>query len=310
MGCALAIVVNANAHAGNIMGTPLSRLRRALGPDQRLFVSRTLGDLQEIVAELVRQGLPPVAVVGGDGTLTVTLSALHRASGGALPPALLVLRGGTMNTVADGMGIPFGRPDQLLRRYRNRRPDAGQRRYTLLSDGQVGFLFSAGLMHTFLQAYYSQPFGTGARGAAMLLAQGIGSTLVGGPLARRLAQPLCARLTLDGVPQAGDAQLFVGAGTVPQVGLGFRPYGRVAHSPQGFHVLAYRGTLGSLPRALPMFALSQGHRVPDALDALCAHIQLRSVQPGTPIPYSLDGELLQSGDVLDLRLGPALRVYP
>lgn len=306
MGRALAIVVNANASRGAIMGRPLSRLRATLRPDERLFVSHSDLDMAQIAAEITRIGLPPVALLGGDGTLTRSLTALATASGGALPPRLLLLRGGTMNTVADGMGLPAGAPHALLARYR--RGGTGRRVCTLSADRRIGFLFSTGLMHDFLRAYYDSPLGTGVVGAATLLTRAVGSAALRGPLAQRLSAGVEAALEVDGALHPRRRYLFIGAGTVPQVGLAFRPYARAGRGTPGFHLLGYRGHIGALAGALPHFARGHAARVPNTMDCLARSLRIDA--GGTGVPYALDGELHDAVDPLCVELGPTLDVYP
>lgn len=305
MGCPLAIIVNANAHKGAFVRRHLSALRAKCRADERLYVSHSRDELARIAAEVAAARPDTVALLGGDGTLTATLSALYSATG-ALPERVLVLRGGTMNTVASGLGVPRGTPLSLLERFRGLDAQAGRRAYTLELDGRVGFLFSAGLMYAFLAEYYTQPLGTGVFGAGSLLASGVASALVRSPLAARLSAGLSVSLQLDAQRLPMRDYLFVGAATVPEVGLGFAPYARVLRAPEGFQLLAYAGRIRGLVPRLVRFA--RGAAVPDTVDAL---VRTAVIDAGEqPIPYSLDGELYESRGPISLRLGPAIRVLP
>lgn len=305
----LAIVVNANANRGRFMRRGLGLLRTRLRGDERLFVTRRLADLDGVVETLAADPPNTLGLVGGDGTITASLSALYAATG-ALPPKLLLLRGGTMNTVATGLGIRRGDPLLRLAEYRRRSGETGRLAQTLDVGGRLGFLFSAGLMHGFLAEYYDQPFGTGHLGAATLLARGVGSALASGPLARRLATPVTASLSVDGRPIERRQYLFVGAATVPEVGIGFRPYGRMAGDggppAPGFQVLAYSGPIGRLVRDLPAFARGRSAHVPGTLDEVCCALRIEPA--ASPFKFALDGDLHEVTGPLHLRLGPTVRV--
>lgn len=328
----LAIIVNGNANRGRFLrpgfrppgvdpgvgaagpwrASGLDQLRAALGSDERLFVTQSMADLDRAAAALVAEPAETLGLVGGDGTISASLTALYRLGGEVLPQNLLLLRGGTMNTVASGLGIRRGDPLAGLARYRRAAPGAGHRAYTIEAQGRLGFLFSAGLMYTFLAEYYRQPLGTGPLGAAGLLAAGIGSALTGGALSARLASPLRARLTVDGCPMAVTNYLFVGAATVAEVGIGFAPYARVGRvgggRPAGFHVLGYQGRIRQLAAALPRFARGQGPRDAETLDRLCKQLLIEPETGG--LPFALDGDLHRAQGSLRLGLGPSFRILP
>ena len=57
-----------------------------------------------------------LAISGGDGTNHVTLSGFIDVYAGAALPQIALLRGGTMNTVANAIGVRRGRPEGLLAR--------------------------------------------------------------------------------------------------------------------------------------------------------------------------------------------------
>src|SRR5207237_10930609 len=85
-------------------------------------------------------------------------------------PQVALLRGGTMNTVANSIGVPRGKPDGLLERlvhaYARRavEPLHQAQRYMMraapmhadgdLGKPQFGFLFGTGVVHGFLSEYY------------------------------------------------------------------------------------------------------------------------------------------------------------
>ena len=131
-----------------------------------------------------------VCVSGGDGTVHTVLTAMLAAYDGAQLPRVAILRAGTMNTVARGLGIRGNAIDILNFVGRATRPARCQRRVVGSSrDHQhYGFLFGVGLFARFLEVYYegSEP---GPAKAAWLMCRAACSSLVGGRLIRRIMAP-------------------------------------------------------------------------------------------------------------------------
>ncbi len=65
------------------------------------------GELPALCDQLCAQGVDLIAICGGDGTGQIVLTTLHdrHLAAGKPTPAIVLLRGGTMNTVARNLGI-------------------------------------------------------------------------------------------------------------------------------------------------------------------------------------------------------------
>ena len=299
------IIVNAKAGRGQCLAR-VGTLRSQLRDGERLIVTSDEASLAQAAADVVATGAARVSLLGGDGTIATTLTALQRASPRAeLPAEFVLLGGGTMNTVARGLGATGGPPEERLRRARAVPYGAGRPVRPLVVNGQLGFLLSTGLMHQFLVEYYAQGDPSSV-GAARLLARGILSSLRRGPLARRLSARFTARLTLDGTPLPERDCLFVGVGTVPEVGLGFRPYAR-ASPERGFHVVAYSGSIAALAFSLAAFARGRGEVVAGTFDRTGFRLTIEA-QGAEPIPFALDGDLHPAAAALHVGLGPTIRI--
>src|SRR5580704_11501498 len=93
-----------------------SRLARALGDHGVVREARTIDELYRIAEDFRRVDIDVLAISGGDGTNHVTLTGFIDVYGGATMPQVALLRGGTMNTVANSVGMRRGRPEGLLER--------------------------------------------------------------------------------------------------------------------------------------------------------------------------------------------------
>lgn len=329
----IGIIVNPRARRGKDPGLPgrLEQVIRAHRAEDRceLVVTPDLSALCEAAAGFARRGVTLVGTCGGDGTTMAVLTALHQAYGayGARLPRLFILRGGTVNTVARNLhlrGSPERVLDQVLAacagprgeaglpvweqdlvRVRSRR-DAGPRADGAWDEEHHGCLFAAAMGARFLQTYYALPR-QGIGWATMLVLRTVGSTAVGGALARRLFAETEARLEVDGEElPAGGFRLFLAA-TVADVGLGMRVTWQAGRSPGRFHMVASRLPLSAMARQLPRVLSGAPLSSPEEavhVDRLACALRLRFPAPQ---PYTLDGDLFTASEVA-VDIGPRLQV--
>lgn len=286
-----------------------ARLRAQLSSADRFVDARTLTDLARAAEDLARDPPRAVAISGGDGTLGVTLTALVRAHAGAPLPPVVLLRSGTMNTVANAVGAPRRRAEAtlaaLVSALRRGAPLEERSRSLLRANDDYGFLFGAGVVYGFLEAYYAG--GTPSpRVAAATLVRGMGSALVGGPMVRRMAEPFDGLVRVEGELLAGPTRyLAIAAGTVDQIGLGFRPFYRMDGARGALHLLAIHtsplGFVSQLPRVRLGAPMSRRH----VSEALTAHATLEA-RSGT-VRYMLDGDLRATEGPITLGVGPTVR---
>jgi diacylglycerol kinase (ATP) len=304
----LAIVLNPEAGGGSRYGSSRVQQLRAAAGSRAVVFSTGNRELVDAVAEGVRErGVGTVAIIGGDGTLSSVLSALHRAFGDAPLPRLALLRGGTMNTVANSLGIPRGRPEDLLKRLLSAKSGEVKRRATLRVQDRVGFLFSAGIMVGFLKALYAAaPNRSGALSALKLLGRGSLEALTGGRLIEQIETPLLATLALDGEAQPARRYTVLGAATVAQVGLGFRPFTLADECIDRFQVFAFHGSRQALVRQLPR--IRRGLPIVQGLgfDPLAQRLEVDAGD--APVVYALDGEVCEARGTLTIEVGPQVDI--
>src|SRR5580704_2058769 len=142
------------------------RLARRLGNHGVVRAARSIDELYHIAEDFRRVDIDVLAISGGDGTNHVTLTGFLDVYGGAMIPQVALLRGGTMNTVANSVGIGPGRPEGLLGRLVREYAKRGALELENVSrhvmrigapgggKPQYGFLFGTGVMHGFLAEYY------------------------------------------------------------------------------------------------------------------------------------------------------------
>ena len=132
------------------------------------------------------------------------------------------------------------------------------RRRCLRIGGKVGFLFGSGLPANFLAEYY----GSGEYGparAAWLLMRAFFSALWQGPFIRKLFKRFEGSVRVDGKLLEQNAFVGLMAGTVREVGLGFKLVHRADDDPERFGVLAMHSAVLSL--TLDIWAVQRGRGI-------------------------------------------------
>jgi diacylglycerol kinase family enzyme len=219
------------------------RLARTLGDHGVVRTALSRDDLARIAEDFRRLKIDVLGISGGDGTNHVTITGFLEVYADEPLPPIAFLRGGTMNTVANSVGVPRGRPDGLLSsviaRYaeRDRSPLLSTERHVMRIGEHYGFIFGTGAIYGFIAEYYKteEP---NAIWAAEVLARGLVSAAVQGDMIRRIARRWEGRVTFEDGDSFPERDYFaIGAGTVDQIGLGFRPFYRYGQRAGHFHIL-------------------------------------------------------------------------
>lgn len=312
------------------LASQLEQAARTIGVQAVVVPTQSVEDLPQALASVRSGGCDVLSLCGGDGSLAALLAAAAPIFP-TLPP-LIILPGGTMNTVARNLGLrgsiasqwqralrcvqqahdvsrlPLGRVDALRATIFDERPL--QRTEPDLSapptqTTRYGFIFGAAMGARYLAAYDSNPK-RGPAWATWLALRTVGSSLIpgGGPFARWLFSATSAVLEIDGVTQPESLFRIVLCATVPDVGLGFRVPWQAGRVPGRFHVVASgipitRNAL-QLPRMLRGQPLSGSPHV----DRLAQTARLTFERPQQ---LTLDGEVFSGSDI-SLSVGPTLQV--
>jgi diacylglycerol kinase family enzyme len=230
-----------NVHAGSVRRDPrLVAKLEALLPRGHVMATARVEDVAPALKALRERGVSAVGLVGGDGTLSGTLTELVETWPRPWP-AVLVLRGGTVNTISAALGAR-GSPAASLRRWLH--GDTHPRetvREVLRVEAEhcaprCGLIFGNGVATRWLQAYYAEPE-PGVQAASRVLARAVRSAAVGGDFARGLFESFTARVSIDGQAIPERSFRLIGASTIRDVGLGFRPFLSAGSAPGRFHLL-------------------------------------------------------------------------
>lgn len=308
----IGVVLNPRSRRNLRDPAAIRRLARQLEGHGVVREARSIDELYRIAEDFRCLGIDVLGISGGDGTNHVTLTGFIDVWGAALPQ-IAFLRGGTMNTVANSVGVRHGKPEGLLSRLiqdyaaRASRPLADVERHVMRVGSHYGFLFGTGAVRGFLAEYYAGGEPSPAV-AAKTLARGVGSALVGGPMVRRMCAPLRASVAFeDGTVWEERDYFSVAAGTIDQIGLNFRPFRRYGERPSAFHILGIHTSPMGFVRDLPRIWRAEPMRPGKTYEAVVPSAVVRSA--GGPIRFMMDGDLHEtSGRELSLAVGPKVRI--
>jgi diacylglycerol kinase (ATP) len=326
-----------NRHARHLRREgPIRRALLATARDVGAVVHETGGltDLEQVAGAIAARGTTGIVLAGGDGSYMAGVTALVRAFGGDRPlPPIAFAPGGTVGTVARNWGASSPgwsgrsaaqRAEQIVRRAASAESAriVLTRRPTLrVKDDRggdhVGFMFGAGLVAGFFDEYYAGPVqGYGA--AAGIVARVFAQSFVGGPLAKRVLDPVAATLSVDGEEARPRTWSLVMASVIRDVGLHMLVTPHAGETAGAFHAVASplgpRALGPQLPRVLAGKRLhGDGHvDVPAARELV-----LRFADGGDRKPeaahreresaYVLDGDVLHAREVR-VTAGPAIDV--
>ncbi|MCB9742540.1 MAG: diacylglycerol kinase [Alphaproteobacteria bacterium] len=279
-----------------------------LGERGRLEAPTDLDALRRSLQVFRDREIDILAINGGDGTTHVVLSAMLEVYDGQPLPQVALLRGGTMNTVASGVGVrggPAGLLGRIAEQYHAGEPFRVAERNLMVVDGQnAGFLFGNGLISRFLEAYYEGSEPSPAK-AARLLARAVGSTLVQGRFIRELMRPVRCRVTVGHRRWESEQWLTVAAGTVDDIGLRFRPFFRCLEYPGHVHVVGVFGGPSAVTSRLLRIWRARPIEHPQIVDAVVERVVIEADEP---LSYMLDGDFHRGGQRLEIVVGPRVQL--
>jgi len=294
----------------------IGQLGYVLGEKGSLEQPVGLDALDEVALRFRDRDIDILCVNGGDGTLHRAMTSMKRAYDEDPLPSVAILPSGTMNIIASSIGVHRSPADVLhrvVRAYHGRDELPTTQRALLRIDAggrplQYGFLFGNGIIAGFLEAYYEGGTPTPSKAVAVL-ARGVASTLVRGTYVQRLLEPFCGQLTLDGEPWPEREWTAVAAGTVEQIGLGFRPFQQVQNNPGHMHVVGIGGSVTDLARELPRIYRGKPLSRPGDREQPCRELVIESTDNQK---FMIDGDFhrgdrrvtLSTADTIDFILTP------
>ncbi len=306
----IGLITNPRSRANQRDPSKSRKLGYLIGSHGKAEATKSLDDLYRVCEEFKKERIEYLGISGGDGTMHHTLTAMIRTYGEQPLPAIAILRGGTMNTIANSLNIHGETPQLLFELVDKHRRGCGHElavfeKSVLQVGDKYGFIFGNGIIYNFLHEYYSTGHPSPAT-ATKLIASAAASTLVNGPLANRIYRRFRATVRADGDTWARQDFITVAAAVVEQIGLGFKPFYRCNEKPGSFAVLGIHTTAFGFVSELGRIHAGRPMRRDKAIDT-CAREVVFTPLEADRLEYIVDGDTYAQEGELTLRTGPLLR---
>ncbi|APR85757.1 DAG-kinase catalytic domain protein [Minicystis rosea] len=303
------VIVNANARRFAAEPWLLERVRRVCGGAAVIHPTATIADLDDAARTIAARGSDLVLLTGGDGTFMAGVTAVARAFGEDRLPKIGLVPGGTVATVARNWGST-GDPHAVLERLLRapERLEAIARptlrvRATLegKDEERLGFIFGTGLVASFFDVYYADG-ARGYQGAARIVARIFAESFWGGPLARRVLDPMPCSIEVEGRKLDPSAWSLVCAAVVRDLGIHMLVTYRAGEDPSRLHLVASPLSSRALGPRAPLVLAGRSIGGRGHFDDLVRDFVVRFPTVG---PYVLDGDVLRAESV---RVAPGPKI--
>ena len=269
--------------------------------------TKNFDDLRNVAKQFKEKKIAILAINGGDGTISRTLSIFIEEYGDTELPKIALLRGGTMNVVANNLGIR-GSPEYLLFRlvdsYGAGKTFDEYKLATIKVEKNFGFLLGTGIAAEFLKLYYQNK--SNALGAFLLIVKLYFSIF----FARRFylqhvrSQLLQFKTTKDEFIQNTVA---VFASTVAKTPFGFTMFPLVRNNLKVFQIVSFGFRPLQLFWKIFLILFKNGDQQSflGKKSLKATYLKLQDADK-SKIPYTIDGELFEAQTELRVDLGPVI----
>ncbi len=275
-----------------------------LGNRGHYKITESLEDLSKVAEEFKSQEIDILGINGGDGTIQKTITTFISVYGKDKLPKIALLRGGTMNVIANNLNIKGSSKTLLLdlvEKYHAADPFDYAKLQTIKCNDQYGFIFTSGFASNFLEEYYKNKSGPlGAIFFAIKLALGIFRK---NSLIHQITKP--ATLTIQGktLPETSNTSNTILISTLNYLPLRLKLFNRIKKGMKRFQAFF----INRRPFELVKLVLNVFFRLPlnkkNIIELLSDEIILSSDQG---ILVGLDGDLFGEQKNVRISLGPEL----
>lgn len=303
----IGVVLNPNSKKYKKKPYYLDHMAFIVGDKASCKPTDDLNDLNRVADEFKSRDIDVLAISGGDGTIHCTLTAFLKVYGEKPLPKIALLRGGTLNTIAATMGV-FGSTEQnlsnLLVRYHEDKAFEEKKLRLMKVNDEYGCIFGNGVIYNFMEAYYKNaslnPFI-----AAKTLTHCVFSALTNGKLARQLFERFDAEVIVDGQkwPFANYSAVF--AASIRQFGLNFNVFYHMMAQNEKFHAYGISSKPRDIIPHLKKLHDGKPNGFQDMTDQMAERMEIKIEKP---LPYTIDGDMLEPQDHFIIEKGPELTI--
>lgn len=303
----IGIILNPYSRSNRKNPERVKHLGFIVGDKGSCHATDTLDHVRKLAHEFKDKKIDILGLSGGDGTNHKTLTVFLEVYGDTPLPRIALLRGGTMNNLANQFGIR-GAPEKILSnlilKYHENEPFAETKINMIKVNGAHGFLFGMGLITRFIEVYQNCEGGpTPARGA-LLLARGMFSSMINGKFARYISERFDCKITVDGRVMPFKNYMMIFAGTMHTLGFNFRPLYRATSVAGQFQTVAISATGRQLLASFPNALLARPSGSEHYADEMGAQTIFELERP---MSYTIDGDTPETpSDRIEITTGPLL----
>ncbi|MCX8123561.1 MAG: diacylglycerol kinase family protein [Spirochaetes bacterium] len=295
----IGVIVNLNSRKYKLSNKHPEGIFENIGGDSIVVkYTKSIDELYDVAVDFKKMGIDYVAPSGGDGTLHHVVTQFAKIYGANLPP-FIILKGGTMNNVANSINLK-GDAESILQRavvaINNEKDIKIVQRKTMKIEDNHCFLFGNGLVSDFLDTYYS--IGKSYTKLIGLICSSIYEAFTNQN--SNLFKGFDGNITCDSEVLPYTNVLGVLGGTIETIGMGFYPLYRANESKDAFHIIV----CAMKPRDLAKNVIKLKNGTPikhkDYIEKIVKTIDIQSKKP---FMYTMDGDLYNSEGALKVSTG-------
>ena len=279
-----------------------------LGTYGTVYVTKNLLEVEKAAEDFIEKGYTILAINGGDGSLHLVINAFKKIFKDAELPDVVILRGGTMNTVSNSLKLK-GQPVEILARavniYKNKEKFDVIHQQVLKVGDKYGFMTGTGAIAKFLDVYYAGTH-TGVVESVKMILRMIMSTITGTDYVKKIFSPVAMKIIIDGKNPGQESYIAVLGCAVRELGIGFA-VAHSAHDKKGcFHFTAT--SMNPFSLILRMWSLWAGKDIshPDMYHhGIAADVV---IEPVGSLRWMFDGEMYDTTGPLQISVGDEIRI--
>ncbi len=244
-------------------------------------------ELERCLADYSASSVHTLGICGGDGTISQTLNVLLKVFPHDKYPQILLLRGGTMNLIANELHLR-GRPPSILTRFFSAATKGNYRTQKLVSlqvNDRIGFIYADGSHLAILEQFYLKK--SSSLGAFWLGIKIMCSYLIRGKLYDKIINTM--PFSIPAHPEAPQVSLGNIAGTISHLPLGLPLLPLVGKFPGCFQFNLITCSKKKLLWFLPFLMIK--HKKGNSLGKFTFCEKKLHIDFGGSIKFTLDGEV-------------------
>lgn len=292
----IGIIANPNSLQNRRDPSRQKGLAYILGEQGQMEVTPSLDAIDQVARKFKESGIKILAINGGDGTISQTLTRFIKVYGTTPLPSIVLLGGGNVNVLKSNIRQK-GRPEKVLYRLvqaysKANTPIQKKKIYTLEIMGRHGFLFSDGCSCTFLDTYYKKK--NGFIGVQLLLLRYFFSWIFKGKTYKRDFYNQNTEIKFDQSTRKTDSIVNF-CSTIETMPYGFRHFPLAKVHREKIQILSFEIHANKLPLLMPLAVFwRRGPKAYGSKHFEGKAVEIQYEKPGEFI--SLDGELLKLED--------------